>query len=801
MGIFDKMASTVTKKVLIDTAVNATVKTVGAVADYNNKRESMGSKIIKVPNSSEYYFGKNYQDVQAELLAYGFSNVALLPKRDLIKGWLTKDGAVEKVSIKGKTEFKEKGKFPADANIVITYHTFRESKHKTMQRAIPEIEGPPTVCCSTCGAPITVNAKYCLECGSPTASAPQGVSNRHKEYTEKVIKCPNCGDVLKPYEAFCHACGYELRSAKGMNPMSESTHRTEQMGGQSMNRCSNCGVEMAEGAKFCQKCGAATNGEPPNHESQRQQEYVGKILKCPNCGEVLKSFEGICPACGHEISSAQMSISLRAFVDGLQDCDRQIARSPIPPKKGFKTWSKRGKIWWIILNLFTLCIPLAIYLIFPLLGIWGGSSLLPEEKRKAALIKNYAFPNDRANVLEILLFIKTQLAFIASEKIDRTAVHWANIWGKKADQVYQKAELIIKGDTIAASVHNDISLYWRKIKKSFGIRVTVALAFIVALIVVMAVSGGPFGLLSNPFKSISNPFVGTAKIFEWPDTELSRMLPNPEAEKGEIHDIDAESLWIEVHDFSISKFERYINSCKEKGFSIEGVRDGNRYKAYADNGAYLELSYMSLSSGSEMEIHLYAPKIGETFQWPDTTLGQLLSAPESYTGKIITSNDTYLSIEIYDASNSQFLSYIDICVEKDFTIESNKSDKSYEAYNDDGYLLQLAYKAPQTIKISLSAPEKMEEIQWPKSKIANQILIPKSNIGKILSESETSFIILVGNTSKEEYGEYVNACLVGGFDVDYFRQDNYFRGENSGGYVLQVGYEGFNVIRISITNY
>lgn len=135
MGILDKMVNTVAKKVMIDTAVNAAVKTVGAVADYNSKRvyadlnrAPSGKQLIRVPKSSAHYFGMNYQDAQAELTAYGFTNIALLPKRDLIKGWLTKDGAVAVVSINGKTEFEGKSKFLADVRIVITYHTFRDSR-------------------------------------------------------------------------------------------------------------------------------------------------------------------------------------------------------------------------------------------------------------------------------------------------------------------------------------------------------------------------------------------------------------------------------------------------------------------------------------------------------------------------------------------------------------------------------------------------------------------------------------------------------------------------------------------------
>jgi len=71
MGIFDKMVDTVSKKVLIDTAVNATLKTVAAtvktanaVADYSNKKEYVDPKIIKVPHSSDHYLSMNYQDVQ-----------------------------------------------------------------------------------------------------------------------------------------------------------------------------------------------------------------------------------------------------------------------------------------------------------------------------------------------------------------------------------------------------------------------------------------------------------------------------------------------------------------------------------------------------------------------------------------------------------------------------------------------------------------------------------------------------------------------------------------------------------------
>ena len=207
MGIFYKIASSVAKKIMIDTAVNAAVKTVGAVSDYNSKNKRADSELIKVPNSSDHYSGMNYQNVQEELTAYGFTNIALLPKRDLIKGWLTKNGAVEKVSIKGKTEFKEKSKFPADAHIVITYHTFRDSKHEINLHSSPKKEDRLTIRCFNCGVQMAANAKYCLECGTPTARS----SDRKKEYSRELNICPYCGEVLKANQDVCHICGFELR--------------------------------------------------------------------------------------------------------------------------------------------------------------------------------------------------------------------------------------------------------------------------------------------------------------------------------------------------------------------------------------------------------------------------------------------------------------------------------------------------------------------------------------------------------------------------------------------------------------
>ena len=85
----------------------------------------LGIQQILTPNSYEYYYKKNYNDVLTELSAYGFTNIVLLPKKDLSKRHIKKIGSVEEVSINGNSEFKKKAKFPSNANIVIIYHDLK----------------------------------------------------------------------------------------------------------------------------------------------------------------------------------------------------------------------------------------------------------------------------------------------------------------------------------------------------------------------------------------------------------------------------------------------------------------------------------------------------------------------------------------------------------------------------------------------------------------------------------------------------------------------------------------------------
>ena len=58
----------------------------------------------------------------------GFVNIKYEIEYDLINGWITKDGSVKEVSINGNSKYSLEDVFRPDAEIIITYHTYKKDK-------------------------------------------------------------------------------------------------------------------------------------------------------------------------------------------------------------------------------------------------------------------------------------------------------------------------------------------------------------------------------------------------------------------------------------------------------------------------------------------------------------------------------------------------------------------------------------------------------------------------------------------------------------------------------------------------
>jgi hypothetical protein len=83
-----------------------------------------------LPISSNDLEDANYQDVVAKFENAGFTNVQTKVIDDLVFGWLKKDGEIEEVSVGGYTTFSTDSRYPANIEILVSYHTFPTDKEE-----------------------------------------------------------------------------------------------------------------------------------------------------------------------------------------------------------------------------------------------------------------------------------------------------------------------------------------------------------------------------------------------------------------------------------------------------------------------------------------------------------------------------------------------------------------------------------------------------------------------------------------------------------------------------------------------
>lgn len=189
----------------------------------------------------------------------------------------------------------------------------------------------------------------------------------------------------------------------------------------------------------------------------------------------------------------------------------------------------------------------------------------------------------------------------------------------------------------------------------------------------------------------------------------------------------------------------------------------------------------------------------EKFAWCDILLADVIPEPKSHLGEVIANSEAHLSLYVYKTNTGDYSKYIDSCEEKGFTVEADRSELSYCAYNADGYKLSLYYDENDSkMSISVDAAEEYGTLEWPDSVIASMLPVPNSTTGEITQDDEKGFAAYVSNTPIEEFNAYVEACSDAGFNIDASDYDESYSAENSEGYKLSVSYQGNGVISISV---
>ena len=100
-----------------------------------------------------------------------------------------------------------------------------------------------------------------------------------------------------------------------------------------------------------------------------------------------------------------------------------------------------------------------------------------------------------------------------------------------------------------------------------------------------------------------------ASEFNWSNMTLGSMLPTPESTLGKNLINTEDYLSIDILDVSPDEYQKYVNGCREKGFTVEVSEYDTYYDAQNADGYKLMLYYFE--SDEEMSIDLNAPSENE----------------------------------------------------------------------------------------------------------------------------------------------------------------------------------------------
>lgn len=266
--------------------------------------------------------------------------------------------------------------------------------------------------------------------------------------------------------------------------------------------CSKCGKKIDINSKFCMFCGNNFDENLKEEiklpeeisKTERKTIYQGEIHKCPNCGEILKSFVGKCPSCGLEINNLEISNSLIQFVNIVNECEEEMIKNPRENSRGWKSWGLMKKLGWIIINIFLFCIPLLIYFVYPfiysLINVKSAPKLSKEEQKLVLAIENFVYPNDKESIMEMLIFAKGKMENNMCKPINRINVFWFNTWNAFSKKMIDKGLLLFTNDSLIQQTNENIQTIVSKHDEKVRKKALLGLIIVAVYIVIYIINSG-----------------------------------------------------------------------------------------------------------------------------------------------------------------------------------------------------------------------------------------------------------------------------------------------------------------------
>lgn len=153
----------------------------------------------------------------------------------------------------------------------------------------------------------------------------------------------------------------------------------------------------------------------------------------------------------------------------------------------------------------------------------------------------------------------------------------------------------------------------------------------------------------------------------------------------------------------------------------------------------------------------------QTYIWPNTELSGLITKPEWENGIILIDNESELRVEIYDRSENDFNSYIDLCKEKGFVEKHNStsygSSKRYDAENNLGFRLSVEYYIEDGYfdKDSMIIHVQVPNVEKEKNDKENEVNNPnkETNSSKEMIDGMRKSFVEAMNSYEDFFDEYI----------------------------------------------
>lgn len=243
--------------------------------------------------------------------------------------------------------------------------------------------------------------------------------------------CSNCGAKLYDGASFCSECGVPVSTVQQQNNNTTDSRQQAQKFQSAVDRAADsvlAGIKkVADGTKQIfeaenTKKAPDTPGDKTQQEqtppqvphsdyTQRQQEYSGKLIKCPNCGEVLSSFTVNCPVCGYEIREVKASSAVKEFALKLEAIE---AKREYEKPRGLLATS------------------------------YALQRISKTDEQKISLIKSFSVPNSKEDMLEFMILASSSINMSgydsANSNISKSQKELNAAWLSKVQQVFEKAK-------------------------------------------------------------------------------------------------------------------------------------------------------------------------------------------------------------------------------------------------------------------------------------------------------------------------------------------------------------------------